>query len=154
MKEEENNREVIGIIDCDEYDAGNMIPEYNKNIKRIWPLHIYPCQKIDFFGPKMYTVQYFQVCGSRIIWVVSSLNFHFKPLWNTNPKSEMQGSEWQEYIMTNLTENCLSFLNRRAVGIFKLLSTTELENIFKSLTDIGYPFHESFLFYFYHRLCK
>ena len=53
MKEEEKNIEVIEIIDDDVYDSGNAIQEYNQKFKRIWPLHIYPCQKIDLFGAKM-----------------------------------------------------------------------------------------------------
>ena len=62
MKEEENNREIIGIIDNDEDNVGNAIPECNKKFKKIRPLQIYPCQKIDFFGGKMYAVPSFQVC--------------------------------------------------------------------------------------------
>ena len=50
-------------------------------------------------------------------------------------------------------KNCLPFLNRRAVGIIKVLSITKLANIFESLIDIGKPFHHSLSFYFYHRLC-
>ena len=52
MNEGENNREVIGMIDNDIDDLGNAIQEYNRKYKRIWPLHIYPCQKIDLFGAK------------------------------------------------------------------------------------------------------
>ena len=63
MKEGDNNR----IIDNDIDDLGNAIQEYNRKYKRIWPLHIYPCQKIDFFGEKMHAVPYFQVRGSRIL---------------------------------------------------------------------------------------
>ena len=95
MEEENNNREVIGIIDYGVDDSGNAIQEYNRKYKIIWQLHIYPCHKIDFFGAKMYDVPYFQVCGSRIIWVVSYLIFYVEPLWNIISKSEMQRSEWQ-----------------------------------------------------------
>ena len=77
MKEEDKNREVIRIIEDDLDDSGNAIQEYNQNYKRIYPLHIYPCQKIDFFGAKMYAIPSFQVRGSRMIWVVSSLIFLF-----------------------------------------------------------------------------
>ena len=67
MKEEEKNRKVIGIIENYVDDLGNAIQEYNRKYKTIWPLHIYPCQKIYFFGAKMYNVPSFQVCGSRIL---------------------------------------------------------------------------------------
>ena len=80
IKEEEKNREFIGIIDNDVYDLSNAIQEYNRKYKRIWPLHIYPCQKIDLFGTKMYVVPYFQVSGSRMLWVVSYLLLHVEPL--------------------------------------------------------------------------
>ena len=153
MKEEENNREVIVIMENDVYDSGNAIQEYNRKFKIFWPLDIYPCQKIGFFGAKMYTVPYFQVRGSQMIWVVSSLILHVEPLWNIISKSEMQRSEWQGYTMMYLTKHCLPFLNRRSVGIFKVLSITKLANIFESLTDIGKPFHHSLSFYLYHRLC-
>ena len=86
MKEERKNREVIGIIDYDVDDLGNAIQEYNLKYKGIWPLHIYPCQKIDFLGAKMYAVPYFQVCGSRMLWVFSSLIFHVEPLYNIIPE--------------------------------------------------------------------
>ena len=59
MKEEYNNREVIGIIDDDVYYSGNAIQKYNQKCKIIWSLHIHPCQKIDFFGAKIYAVPYF-----------------------------------------------------------------------------------------------
>ena len=70
VKKEEKNREVFVIIDDDLNDSGNAIQEYTQKYIIIWPLHIYPCQKIYFFGAKMYAVQYFQVCGSRMLWVV------------------------------------------------------------------------------------
>ena len=76
VKEEEKNREAIGIIDDDVYYSGNAIQEYNRKFKRIWPLHIYPCQKIDFFGKKRYAVPSFQVCESHMLWFVSYLLLH------------------------------------------------------------------------------
>ena len=50
-------------------------------------------------------------------------------------------------------KKCLTFLNRQAVVICKVLSITKLGNNFESLTDIGNTFHHSLSFYFYHRLC-
>ena len=38
MKEEDNNREVIGIIDNNVDYLGNMIQDYNQKFKIIWPL--------------------------------------------------------------------------------------------------------------------
>ena len=58
---------------------------------------------------------------------------------------------WIHHDLSN--KNFSPFLTRRAVGIFKVLSITKLENIFESLTDIGKPFHHSLSFYFYHHLC-
>ena len=87
MKEEENKREVIGIIDKDVGNQGNALQEYTRKFKRIWSLHIYPCKKIYFFGAKMYAVQYFQFRASDMPWVVSSLLFHVEPLWNIISKS-------------------------------------------------------------------
>ena len=46
----------------------------------------------------------------------------------------------------------LPLLNRRAVGILKVLSIAKLENISESLTGIGKPFHYSLSFPFYYRL--
>ena len=109
MKEGEKNIEVIGIIDDDVDDLGNVIQEYNRKYKRIWPLHIYPYQKIDFFGAKMYTVPSFQVRGSRILWVFSYLPLHVEPLWDIISKSEMRRDEWQGYIMMYLTKTFLPF---------------------------------------------
>ena len=105
-----------------------MIQYYNWKYKIIWPLHIYSYQKIDFFGAKMYAVPFFQVRGSHMPWVVWSLLFHVEPLWNIIPKTEMQRSECQGYIMTYLIKSHLYILNRRAVGIFKVLSITNIEN--------------------------
>ena len=59
MKEEENIREITGVIDNDVDDSGNAIQEYNLKCKIICPLHIYICQKIDLFGAEMYAVPYF-----------------------------------------------------------------------------------------------
>ena len=139
-KEEEKNIGVIGIIENDVYDSGNEIQEYNQKYKIIWPLNIYPYQKIYFFGAEMYAVTYFKVCGSQMLWFVSSLLLHLEPRWNIILKSKMRRSEWQGYIKIYLTKNCF-FLNRRAVGIFKVLSITKLANIFESLTGIVKKFH-------------
>ena len=35
MKEQARNRDVCGIIDNDVDDEGNLLPEYNKKLKRI-----------------------------------------------------------------------------------------------------------------------
>ena len=59
MKEEENNREVTGVVDNDVDDSGNSIQEYNLKYRIICPLHIYLCLKIDFCGAKMCAVPYF-----------------------------------------------------------------------------------------------
>ena len=67
----------------------------------------------------MYAVPYFQVRGTHMLWVISSLIFHVEPLKNIVLKSEMKKSECQGYIMMYLTKNYLPFLNRRAVRIFK-----------------------------------
>ena len=55
--------------------------------------------------------------------------------------------------MIYLTKTILYFLDIQPVGIFKVLSITNLANIFEALIDIGKPFHHSLSFYFYHRLC-
>ena len=86
--------------------------------------------EILFIWCKMYSVPYFQVRGSRMLLVVSSLILHVEPLWNNLSKSEIRRGEWKGYIMMHLTKYYLPFLNRRAVGIFKVLSITKLENIF------------------------
>ena len=52
MKEADNKIEVIGIIDYNVDDLGNAIQEYNLNNKIFWLLHIFSCQKTDFFGEK------------------------------------------------------------------------------------------------------
>ena len=82
MKEEKNNREIIGIVDDDMDSLGNAIPEYEKKFKRIWPIHIYPCQKFTSYGAKMYPVPSFQVKGSHLLWIVSSLLLHVECLWS------------------------------------------------------------------------
>ena len=67
---------MLVLIFYDVDDFGKLIQEYNKKFKRIWPLCIYPCQKIDFFGEKMCAVPYFQVHVSRMLWVFKSLILH------------------------------------------------------------------------------
>ena len=93
MKKEENNSEFIVSIDYGVDDSGNEIQECNQKFKRIWTLHIYPCQKFYLFGTKMYAVPYFQVRRSRMLWVVSYLLFHVETLWDIISKSEMRRSE-------------------------------------------------------------
>ena len=56
MKKIYNIREVIRIVDDDVYDLGNTIQECNRKFKIIWPLHIYSCHNIDFFGAKVNAV--------------------------------------------------------------------------------------------------
>ena len=97
-------------MDDDVDDTGNAIQEYNRKYKRFWPLHIYTCQKIDFFGAKMYSVPSFQVHGSRILWVVSYLLLHVEPLWSIIYTPKMRRSKWQVYIMIYLTRIDYLFL--------------------------------------------
>ena len=97
------------IIENDVDYFGNAIQYYNQKYKITWMLHIYPYQKIDFIGAKMYAVSSLQVRGSRMLWVVSSLIFYVEPLWNIILKSEILRSEWQGYIMMYLTKK-LTFL--------------------------------------------
>ena len=78
-----------------------------------------------------------------MLWVVSSLLLHVEPLWSIISKSEIQSSEWQGYIIMHPPKNSLAFLNRQSIGIFKVLSITNLANIFESLTYIGKPFYDS-----------
>ena len=92
IKEEDKNMEGIGVIDGDVDNFGNTIQDYNQKYKIIWPLHIYLCQKIDFFGAKMYAVPYFQFRGSRMLWVVSSLLLRVEPPWDIISKSEIRRS--------------------------------------------------------------
>ena len=47
-------------------------------------------------------------------------------------------------------KNCLSLLNHRDVGMFKVLSITKLANIFEPLTGIGKKVYYYLLFSFYH----
>ena len=46
----------------------------------------------------------------------------------------------------------LTFFNRRAIGVFKVLSITKLATIFESLIGIGKPIHHSLSFSFYYCL--
>ena len=89
IREKDKDREVIGTIDDAVDYLGNLIQEYNQKFKIFWPLNIYPCQKIDLFGAKMYAAPSFQVRTSQMIWFVSSLLFHVETLWNIILKSEM-----------------------------------------------------------------
>jgi hypothetical protein len=146
MKQEEKNREVVGIIDDDEDDEGNLLPEYSRKFKRIWPLYIYPCQKNTLHGAKMYTVPSFKVSGSRLLWIVSSLLLHVEPLWCIIAKGQLRRSEWQGHLLMYLTKKCLSHLNRRAVGIFKVLNITELIHWLERYVDLG----KSFIVCHYH----
>ena len=111
VEEEHKNREVIGTIENDVDDLVNVIQENNLRFKIIWPFHIYPCQKIDFFGAKIYAVPYFQFSRSRMLWVVLYLILHVEPLCNIILKSKIQRSERKGYIMMYTTKT-LSFLNR------------------------------------------
>ena len=137
MKEEEKNREVSGIIDDDQDDLGNLLPEYNKKFKRIWPLYSYPCQKITSHGASMYAVPPFQVAGSSFLWTISSLLLHIESLWYIIAKGQMRRSEWQGYLLMYLTKKCLSHLNRRAVGIFQVMNITDLISLFEGFTNLG-----------------
>ena len=137
MKQEEKNREVVGIIDDDEDTEGNVLPEYNRKFKRIWPLYIYICQKTTLHGAKMFPVPSYQVAGSRLLWIMSSLLLHVEPLWTIIAKGIMRRSEWQGYLLMFLTKHCISHLNRRAVGIFKVLNITDSINMLRNFSNLG-----------------
>ena len=40
VKQEDKNKKVVGIIDDDEDDEGNVLPTYNRKFKRVWALYI------------------------------------------------------------------------------------------------------------------
>ena len=85
----------------------------------------------------MYAVPSFQVAGSYFLWIVSSLILHIESLWSIVAKSPMRRSEWKGYLLTYLTKKCLSHLNRRAVGIFQVLTINELISLFEKFTNLG-----------------
>ena len=128
MKEEARNREVFGTIDDQRDSQGNVINPFTRKFKRIWPLYIYPCQKLCSYGAKMYAVPKYCVNNSKTLWTLSSLLLHVEPLWNITAKSTLLRSQWIGYILVYLTKNCLHHLKRRVVGIFKALSVSQLSN--------------------------
>ena len=67
LKEEAKNRNTIGIIDDDYNEDGDLLDEYTRRFKRIWPFHIYPCQKYDQYGARMISIPYFQCNGSKLL---------------------------------------------------------------------------------------
>ena len=52
MKEEGNNVEVVGIIDNDVYDSGNVIQNYNKSLKEFDLCISIPVRKMIYFLQK------------------------------------------------------------------------------------------------------
>ena len=100
----------------------------------------------------MYAVLYFQVRGSRMLWVVLSLLFHVKTLWNIILTSEMQRSECQGYIMMHL-KTFLIFFELLSFYYIQSIEHNQVSKYFESLTDIGNPFNDSLLLYFYYRIC-
>ena len=138
MKEEAKNRNVLGIIDNEIDESGNPKPETTKTFKRIWPWFIYPCQKLDDYGAKMYTVPVFQSNGSKILWLITSLLLHVEPLWNILAKqNNLRKSEWLGFILVYLTKKCISHLNRRNCGIFQMLNIRDLVALFNGHINLG-----------------
>jgi hypothetical protein len=129
MKEEARNREITGIVDDDIDDDGELMAPYTKKFKRIWPLYIYPCQKLCKYGWKMHTVPVYQVANSRLLWLVSSLLIKVEAIWNILASSELKTSEWSGYLLMHLTKTTLHHINWRAVGIFPNMNVTELVNL-------------------------
>ena len=73
MKEESRNGEATTIIDVDIDEEVNLICPYTKKFKRIWPLYIYPCQKVTKYRAKMSSVPLYSVPYSMLLWLTSSL---------------------------------------------------------------------------------
>ena len=136
MKEEARNREITGIVDDNIDENGNLIAPYPKKFKRIWPLYIYPCQKVNKYGWKMHSVPHYQVANSMILWLMSSLLIKVEAIWNILASSELKTSEWVGYLLMHLTKTTLHHINWRAVGIFSNLNVTEL-------VDLLSPYGES-----------
>jgi hypothetical protein len=85
----------------------------------------------------MYAVPYFKVAGTHLLWLLSSLLLHVEPLWTIIAKGVLRRSEWQGYLLMMLIKQCLSHLNRRAVGIFRVLNVTESMNLLEGFSDLG-----------------
>lgn len=141
MKEEARNRDVMGLVDDDEDIDGNIVSTYSRKFKRSWPLYIYPCQKMDSHGAKMYPVPVYQVNDSKRLWVLSSLLLHVEPLWNAIATCEMKTSEWHGHLLTYLSKMCLPFHNRRSGGFFKASNITELVKLLGKYSNLGKTIH-------------
>ena len=130
LKEETKNRNTIGIIDNDHNEDGDLLDEYTRRFKRIWPFHIYPCQKYDQYGARMISIPYFQCNSSELLWLLSSLMLTIEPLWNTIATiNEFRRSKWYGYLLTFLTKKCLHHINRKGGGFYKLLKVNELASM-------------------------
>ena len=148
MKEEARNREITGIVDDDIDEDGELMAPYSKKFKHIWPLYIYPCQKVCKHGWKMHTVAVYQVTNSMLLWLVSSLLIKVEAIWNILALSELKTSEWIGYLLIHLTKTSLHHINRRAVGIFPNMNITELVNLLSAYHD-NLGMYQSWYSYFF-----
>ena len=82
MKEEARNREIKSIIDDNINENGVLMAPYTKKFKRIWPLYIYPCQKVCKYGWKIHAVPFYNVANLLLLWLVSSLLIKVEVIWN------------------------------------------------------------------------
>ena len=139
MKKEARNRSITGIIDDDD----EIDEEYTRKFKRMWPLYLYPCQKMNSYGARLHCCPSYNVSGSKMLWLVSSLLLHIETLWGIVSQGEMRRSQWQGHVLVYLTKNCIPYLNRRAVGIFKHLTMTKLSEM---ILDV--PLCKSFFLFF------
>ena len=126
MKEEARNREVTAIIDDDIDEEGNLLCPYPKKFKRIWPLYIYPCQKVTKYGTKMLSVPLYSVPYSMLLWLTSSLLIKVETIWNILATSELKTSEWVGFLLMYLSKTTLHHINRRAIGVFRKKNVNEL----------------------------
>ena len=125
MKREAKNRDIFGIVDNTTNEHDHPI-EYTRKFKRIWPSFLYPCQKMDSYGCRMYSTPVFKISGSKMLWVVSTLLLNTEPLWRAICSIQMRTSAWHGYLLVYLTKECIPQIHRRTVGIFPKLSIKEL----------------------------
>ena len=105
--------------------------EPNRTVKRfrpIWPLHLYPCQKMDVYGTRFPNVPNWSPKKisdadsmdnptSMALWTTLAMLTHVEIIWDCVSKVELCTSNWEGWVLNFLSRNSfpsqsLSYQNR------------------------------------------
>ena len=98
--------------------------QYNQLFKPLWPIYLYPCQKMDLYGapfPVIPTYMALKATDGGLmdtmttisLWLTSALLTRIQFVWESISQVELNTSQWEGWILTLLSRKCFQLISKK-----------------------------------------